>query len=208
MRSFGLRSLLALGLLSLSLHSPLVGQDKVLMIVKDAPSLDLPLMLEHEVLVMQKMLEGAGFDVVVASPSGAPLVAGEFTLTPDLRLAEVNMDDYAGIIRPCMAVESEPSIPETEALVREALVANKPVAAQTGSVVTLARAGVLMGRKFAYPSEFIEDVPELEGMTPKGHGVVQDGNLITSGVCPYAARELGLEDGTQALTGAMIAQLW
>jgi putative intracellular protease/amidase len=195
-------------LFSFSLAQPLGAQDKVLMVVKDAPSLDLELMLTQEVTVMKKMLEASGFNVVVASPSGGTLTAGGISLTPDLRLADVRMDDYSGIILPCMATEDEPSVPETEALVREAVVAGKPVAAQTGSVVTLARAGILMGRKFAYADAFVADVPEFQGLTHAGQGIVQDGVIITSGVCPYAARELGLTDGTPALTGALIAQLW
>jgi putative intracellular protease/amidase len=198
--------MLALGILN---FNALEGQEKkVLLVVKDGPSLDLELMLTNEVGVMRTMLEAVGSQVVVASPSGQPLVAGEATLTPDIRLADAEMVDYVGIILPCMAVDEEPSLPSVEALVREAVVAGKPVAAQTGSVVTLARAGVLMGRKYAYVEEWIGNVPEFEGLTFGGEGIVHDGNIITSGVCPYAARERGLEDGTQALTGAFISHLW
>jgi len=188
---------------------PLGAQDsKVLLIVKEGPSLDLELMLTAEVAVMRNILESSGFEVVVASPSGQPLAAGGATVTPDIRIADADMDDYAGIILPCMAMENEASVPGAEALVREAVVAGKPVAAQTGSVITLARAGVLMGKKFAYLDDLVADVPEFEGMEHAGQGVVQDGLVFTSGVCPYAARELGLEDGTQALTGAFIEKLW
>jgi putative intracellular protease/amidase len=195
--------------LGISNISTLEGQDsRVLMVVKDGPSLDLELMLTEEVGVMRNMLEATGSQVVVASPSGEPLVAGEVTLIPDIRLADAEMVDYVGIILPCMAVDEEPSLPAVEALVREAVVAGKPVAAQTGSVVTLARAGVLMGREYAYVEEWIGNVPEFEGLTYGGEGIVHDGDIITSGVCPYAAREQGLEDGTQALTGAFITHLW
>lgn len=190
-------------------HQSLAGQEnKVLMIVKDAPSLDLEWMLSQEIQVMKNMLTGAGMEVVIASPTAEPLSAGETTVTPDVRLADVDMADYAGIILPCMAVETEPVVPETENLVREALAAGKPVAAQTGSVVTLARAGVLLGKKFAYLNDLLADIPELQGLNHAGQGIVQDGNVLTSGVCPYAARELDLEDGTQELTGSFIARLW
>ena len=188
---------------------PLEGQEsKVLMVVKEGPSLDLELMLTAEVEVMRNILEGSGFEVVMASPSGQPLVAGGTTVTPHIRLADADMDDYAGIILPCMAMEDEASMPEAEALVREAVVAGKPVAAQTGSVITLARAGVLVGKKFAYLDDSVTDVPEFDGLKHAGQGVVRDGVVFTSGICPYAAREQGLEDGTQALTGAFIEKLW
>jgi putative intracellular protease/amidase len=183
-------------------------ESKVLLVVKEGPSLDLEYMLTQEVEVMRGILVSAGFEVVIASPSGQPLVAGETTITPDIRLVEADMADYAGIILPCMAMEDEPSTPGAEALARAAVVAGKPVAAQTGSVITLARSGVLMGKKFAYINQSVAEIPELEGLEHAGEGVVRDGLVITSGVCPYAARELGLEDGTQALTGAFIAQLW
>lgn len=201
--------LLSVGSLILPPQHSAQGQEKsVLLVVKDGPSADLELMLTREVGVMRSMLESAGFTVVVASPSGRPLEAAGKTVNPDLRLADARMADYEGIILPCMALEQEPSSPEVEALVREAVFSGKPVAAQTGSVVTLARSGVLKGRKYAYVKEWAADVPEFEGLKYGGEGVVRSENVITSGVCPYAAREQGLEDGTQALTGAFIAMLW
>jgi putative intracellular protease/amidase len=209
MKRFSILAFLALGFLAFLTPDTVAGQEKrVLMILKDGPSLDMEYMLTEEVAVMRSILEGAGFGVVTASPSGQPLGAGGTTLTPDMRLAEVDMADYEGVILPCLAVEEEQSTLEAEALVRAALFSGKPVAAQTGSVVTLARAGLLQGKKFAYVGEWVADVPEFDGMEPSGHGIVRDGKLITSGVCPYAARELGLEDGTQALAGEFISVLW
>jgi len=209
MKRLVILALLAVGALVIPPQDHAEGQEKkILLVVKDGPSLDLELMLTSEVGVMRSMLESAGFGVDVASPSGQPLVAESKTVTPDLRLADVDMAEYEGIILPCMAVEQEASSPEVEALVREAVFAGKPVAAQTGSVVTLARSGVLAGRRYAYVEEWVGDVPEFEGLKYGGEGIVRDENVITSGVCPYAAREQGLEDGTQALTGAFIAQLW
>ena len=61
-------------------------------------------MLTKEVGVMVDMLEKAGYKVVVASASGQPITGGATTLKPDLKLADVNVDDYAGIVLPCMAV--------------------------------------------------------------------------------------------------------
>jgi putative intracellular protease/amidase len=209
MRRLLFLALLATIALVIPKHAELDAQEsKVLLVIKDGSSLDLELMLTNEVQVMRNMLEGAGFEVVIASPSGQPRTAGGITITPDIRLVEADMADFAGIILPCMAMEEQPETPGVEALVRAAVVAGKPVAAQTGSVITLARSGVLAGRRFALLEELVADVPELQDSEHKGQGIVRDGVIITSGVCPYAARELGLEDGTQALTGEFIAQLW
>jgi len=188
--------------------SPLVGQDsKVLMIVKDAPSQNLALALGSEVAVMQNMLRGAGFQVLIASPSGTPLSAGGITITPDLTLAEVQVADYDGFILPCMAAE-EAFLPGLGSMLMEALATGKPVAAQAGSVVTLAKAGILRGRRFAFPEAWVADVPEFGESVHAGEGIVEDGKLITSAISPYAAEALHAEDGTQALTGALIKQLW
>ena len=46
--------------------------------------------------------------------------------------------------------------------------------------------------------------PEFEGGIYNGTGIVQDGNIITSGVCPLWSREKELKDGTSELTQALI----
>lgn len=188
---------------------PLAGQNpKVLMIVKEDSSVDLELMLTKEVGVMTGLLEQAGFEVVVASASGQPLVAPQTTLTPNLKLGDVNVADYEGIIMPCMAVEHDvPLLPEIATIVREAVAERKPVAAQVSSVITIAKAGVLSGKKYAFIEEWVAGEPDLEDAIHSGSGIVQDGQIITSGVCPNAARALGLPDGTSELTRALIAEL-
>ena len=58
--------------------------------------------------------------------------------------------DYAGFIMPCMAVglfPGPPVAPEAVAIVKQAVAEGKPVAAQFGSVIILAQAGVLKGKK-------------------------------------------------------------
>ena len=59
---------------------------KVLLIPREGRSNDLELMLTKEVGVMVGMLEKAGFDVEVATASGAPIVAETSTLKPNLKL--------------------------------------------------------------------------------------------------------------------------
>ena len=63
-------------------------------------------------------------------------------------------------------------------------------------------------RKHAYyTEEWLETNPELEDGIYSGNGVVKDGNIMTSGICPYIAREQGPKDGTEALTQALIAEM-
>jgi len=178
------------------------GSNQVLLIAYEKSSRNMELALTKEVGVMTSMLERAGFEVVVASVSGQPITGGAATLKPDLKLADVKVEDYAGFILPCMG--GDVTLPEAVEIVRKAVTLGKPVAAQLGSVIfTLAKAGVLSGKQFAILSGYEKYIPD--GIY-KGAGVVQDGNLITSGVCPNMARE-GLPDTTAELTQKFIALL-
>lgn len=163
-------------------------------------SADLEFMLQKEVGVMKDVLERSGFKVVVATMDGAPFSAGSATVKADLRLEDAKMEDYAGFILPCMMVASypEPEIsPVTMRLVQEAVAAGKPVAAQTGSLWTLAKAGVLKGKKYTYA--FAEKHRYFEGAVFAGTGVVRDGLVLTSGLCPHMARTMKVADGTEGL---------
>ncbi len=180
---------------------------KVLLFIKGdgLKSLDLELMLTKEVGVMKEILEQSGFEVAVATVSGELISADSTNLKPDLKLSDVNTVDYAGFILPCMAAGAQ--IVEADAMVKKAAAECKPVAAQFGSILTLAKAGILIDKKYAVPEE--EDLnsnmfPALKGGVYSGTGIVQDGNIITSGVCPFLARSRGLQDGTPELTRMLI----
>jgi len=176
---------------------------KVLMIVNEGTSEDLELMLTKEVGVMKNLLQKAGYQVVVATASGNPLAAGSAKVMPDLKLSQAKAADYAGFIMPCMATSASALPPEGNAIVKEAVASNKPFAAQTGSVVLLFHAGVLAGKKYALAKGWAA----LEGAIYSGDGIVQDGNIITSGVCPRMAKMAGMKDGTARLTETLIAEL-
>lgn len=180
---------------------------KVLMIVSEARSSDLELMLAKEVGVMRSLLQEAGFEVVVATASKQPLTAGTERLTPDLKLGDVRVADYMGFILPCMATSGAPLPPDGAALLKEVVATGQPVAAQTGAVVLLAKAGALSGKKYAIAKNWVDRYPELKDGIHSGEGIVQDGRIITSGLCPYMARERGWADGTSRLTEALIAEL-
>ncbi len=180
---------------------------KVLLFMRNAQtSGDLEYMLKKEVGVMKDTLEKSGYKVVVATLDGSSFSAGSTTMKADIKLSDANLADYAGFILPCLAVPSYPAPPEVSpeaiALVQAAISAGKPVAAQTGSLWTLAEAGVLKGKKYAYAME--EKSPQFAGATFAGTGVVRDGLVITSGICPYMELKAKMKDGTEEVTLVLI----
>lgn len=180
----------------------------VLVFVRDG-SRDLELMLTKEVGVMQAMLESAGFAVDVATATGQPMVADTVTLTPTVALKDVEISAYAGVVLPCMAPAPGFTLPdEVDALMRQAVSLGLPIAASRGSVVTLATAGGLADRRYAFASPVdVARRPEFSGGDYQGIGVVRDGNISTAGICPLAARELGEPDGTVELMHTFIESL-
>jgi len=180
---------------------------KVLLFMRDAQtSGDLEHMLKKEVGVMKDTLERSGYKVVVATLDGSSFSAGSTTVKTDIKLADANVADYTGFILPCLAVPSYPAPPEVSpeviTLVNAAISAGKPVAAQTGSLWTLAKAGLLKGKKYAYAME--EKHPYFAEATFAGTGVVRDGLVITSGICPYMELMAKMKDGTEDVTLALI----
>jgi putative intracellular protease/amidase len=175
---------------------------KVLLFMRNAKNVeDLEYMLKKEVGVMKGTLEKSGYKVIVATLDGSPFAAGSTTVNADIKLADAEIAEYAGFILPCLSVPSYPAPPEVSpdaiALVKNAVSAGKPVAAQTGSLWTLAEAGVLKGKKYAYAFE--EKSPYFEGATFAGTGVVRDGLILTSGYCPFMALKMNVKDGTEQL---------
>jgi protease I len=180
---------------------------KVLFFLRDAKGVDdLEYMLKKEVGVMKDTMEKAGYKVIVATLDGSSVSAGSTTVTANIKLADVNVADYAGFMLPCLSVPSYPAPPEISpeaiALVKNAVAAGKPVAAQTGSLWTLAKAGLLKGKKYAYA---MEDKHALfAGGIFSGTGVVRDGLILTSGNCPYMALKMNVTDGTEQLALALV----
>ena len=98
---------------------------KVLMIPREGYSTDLDLMIKMEVGVMTILLKGAGFEVDIATTSGQPILGPTQKIEKVMRLSEVNLDNYVGVIMPCMAVGTFPGppvSPEAVAIVKKALV--------------------------------------------------------------------------------------
>jgi putative intracellular protease/amidase len=183
---------------------------KVLLFMRNAQSSDaLEYMLKKEVGVMKDTLEKSGYQVVIATLDGKSFIAGSTIVKADIKLAEAKVANYAGFILPCLAVPSYPAPPEVSpeaiALVKDAISAGRPVAAQTGSLWTLATAGLLKGKKYAYAFE--EKNLHFAGATFAGTGVVRDGLIITSGLCPYMALKMKTNDGTEQLARALVAAM-
>ena len=174
------------------------NKEKVLLFIRHGKSVDLEFMIDQEVDVMTSMLEEAGFKVIVATVSGEPIQYYRYSLKklvlfkPDLKLADVEVNDYTGIIMPCLARgEFEIPDPDEISLVTEAVALGLPIAAQHGAVHILVKAGVLEGKEYAF----------------KFGGVIQDGTIITSSHCPTAARFYGDVDRTTELTERFIRTL-
>jgi len=205
-----------LNLVMISAIAEAQSASKVLMIPREGRSADLDLMLNKEVGVMTDLLQKAGFKVVVANVSGQPLEGVINILKPDLKLSEVKVDDYAGFILPCMARGQFPGPPVSPiaiSIVRQAVAKEKPVAAGLGSVYILAEAGVLKGKRYAFVQDPFNPQPphkrdsRFEGAIYSGSGLVQDGNIITSGRCPNIESRTGVPDNTPEVTRAFIAEL-
>ena len=180
---------------------------KVLLFITDG-SRYLELMLTKEVIVMKEMLEKANLDVVIATLSGDAVSWDTVSLKTDLKLCDVSIKQYAGFIFPCMAPPwdkiYEPNS-EVVAFIEEISKEGKPMASQTLSVADFAKAGILVDKKYAFTLEpDVNEYPEFEGSIYSGEGVVQDGNIITSGTCSWKAREYDLQDGTPELTELFI----
>ncbi len=180
------------------------SKPKVLFILQES-SESMNFVLKNEVSVMADMVKNAGFDVVYATSSGKSLGTADIVITPDLKLADVNVNDYVGLVLPCMVVGVDrPASPETDKIVAEMAAAGKPIESASGAIFSLRNAGVLEGKQFATTEQDASSITEGKYM---GTGVVQDGNLITSGVCPYA-QLLGVgKDETVELTQKFIDAL-
>ncbi len=182
-----------------------LGQNvrKVLMIPREGYSRDLDLMLKMEVGVMISLLKNAGFEVDIATTTGQPILGTTEKIEMDkvMQLSTVKLENYAGVIMPCMAVGSFPGPPvssETVAIVKKALGEGKPVAASSFSVIILAEGGILKGKKYAFSRDPLKTEKSwgkfggtdqrFVGAIYSGSGVIQDGKIITSGACPWMER--------------------
>jgi len=214
-------TILTLGITGvIPLESQVYGQSsgKVLMILREGKSVDLDLMIEKEVGVMTALLKKAGFEVDIATTSGRPVIGSTQKIENISKLSEVKLEKYVGAILACMAVgmlPGPPVSPEQVVAVKKVVADGKPVAASANSSSILAEAGILKGKKYALGTDPLNPGPLWQG-TPdfrykdavySGTGVVQDGKIITSAVCPVIHSTSGMADGTTELTQKFIAAI-
>ena len=179
------------------------SKPKVLMYIQDN-SMDLNFMLKNEAIKIKQILEQAGFDVDIASISGEILKSESMSIKPDIMLSEVNINNYSGFIVPCMAPNDTVTTLQERNFIKAVVQEGKPLAAQTSAVYLLAESGILRGKKFAMEEKLIDMSPEFKNAVYSGIGVIQDGNIITSGTCPMMMKMTGLKDGTNELTNKLI----
>lgn len=137
------------------------------------------------------------------------MIADSITLNPDFELSLVKLDDYDGFVFPCMVSDTIITQDEIE-FVRRVGERNKIIAAQVGAVQILARAGALKGKKFAFADEPDENpsmFSEFNDAIFSGNGVIQDGNIITSGTCPWMAKMTGNKDGTSEVIRMFLSSM-
>lgn len=183
---------------------------KVLIFVRDG-STNLKFMLENELGMMKNLLTDAGYEVNIATITGEQIVNDSINLKPDLKLASANVEEYAGLIIPCMAAGATVN-QEAIAFVKQAVNKGMPVAAQTNAILILAKAGALNGRKYSFYNEDIRksaQYPEFQKGVYSGNGVVRDDNIVTAAYCPEMSRtsQGKFHDCTTELTQTFIAAM-
>jgi putative intracellular protease/amidase len=182
---------------------PVDAGQKVLMIVKDGSDA-MDLMLTDEIGVMMSLLKEAGYEPVVATESGGLLKGTSCSLQPDLKLGDVALGDYVGVMVPCMAFGIERGVvADGVSLVKDAFDRGIPIAAQQGGVAFLEKAGILKGKRFAIARgyQYIASDGNYQGSD-----VTSDGTIVTAGVCPYQATATS-PSTTKELTRQFIALL-
>ena len=108
------------------------------------------------------------------------------------------------------ALPSTSVSPIAVSIVKQAITQGKPVAAAHGSVIILAEAGVLAGKRYSFhkdPLAFSQQDDRFTGAIYGGREVVQDGNIITCGICPLVSADQGWPDCTAEFTQAFITTL-
>ncbi|MGA1844600.1 MAG: DJ-1/PfpI family protein [bacterium] len=146
---------------------------------------------DEEFLEPKAVLEKAGFQVTVAS-SGLDTATGMLGMryTPDLLLSKATVGEYEGVVFIGGAGAKEYwDDQQAHTMVREAVSSGKVVGAICIAPVTLARAGVLKGKKVTVFSSVVSALT-AEGAQYTGKKVERDGLLITASG-PEAAKEFG-----------------
>lgn len=146
---------------------------------------------DEEYLHPREVLENEGAKITIASSTKKEATGMLGTkVVPDILIDEVNIDDYDAVIFVGGSGANEYWENEkAHEIAKKAYEKSKVIGAICIAPVTLARAGLLKGKKATvYPSE-IENIKK-EGAIYTGNSVEVDGKIVT-GNGPTAAKEFG-----------------
>lgn len=146
---------------------------------------------DEEFLEPKKVLEEGGVEVTVASSSleTATGMLGA-KAKPDILIEDVKAGDYDAVVFIGGGGASEYwSNSTAHSIARETLEKGKTLSAICIAPVTLANAGLLMGKKATVFDSEIDKI-KAKGASYTGAGVEKDGNIITA-QGPAYAREFG-----------------
>lgn len=136
---------------------------------------------EFEVSLLSYLAETEGHRIVTAAPAETPVVRGlgGLRVVADLRLDEVDPGEYAAMVIPGGRWESLIDRTEATDLIRRFEAAGKVLAAICSAPIHLAKAGVLVGRRFTTSlSRDWRGVFEWD--RKEDRPVVVDGRIVTA----------------------------
>lgn len=141
---------------------------------------------QSELFVPLAILRERGADVLLASPSLAPIQAtvrddpGR-TIAPDLAIVEANAADFDALVLPGGVISPDALrvIPEAVALVRAFAAAAKPVAAICHGPWLLVEADVIRDRRVTGWPSIRTDLRNAGALVAEDR-VVRDGHIITA----------------------------
>ena len=148
---------------------------------------------DEELLEPKEILEGSGIEVKVASTTlnYAKGMLGA-SVKPDILVKDINANDFAAVVFVGGSGATQYwDDPIALKLAEQAASAQKIVAAICIAPVTLARAGILKGKR---STVFSSEAQELKaaGADYTGKAVERDGNIITADG-PFSAKQFGEE---------------
>lgn len=165
-----------------------VGMKKVVMIIARNDFRD------EELFLPKEILEKSGIEVNVASTSldvAKGMLGG--TVRPDMLMSDINVSDFDAIVFIGGAGASQYwNDGVAHKLARDAFNTNKIIAAICIAPVTLAKAGILNGKRATVWSTEAGQLKVVGGAIYTGKNVEKDGNIITA-AGPFAASQFGDE---------------
>lgn len=156
---------------------------KVLLLVRDK-STDYDWFIQNEVMPMMKCLRQNGIAFDVWSPANRTIEVSRSEAIKPLRLSDVDLGDYQGIVIPCMGSLYFPVPDDLTKLVNEAHRRKLIIAAQ-------------------HSPEVFDTVDFRVSTIAIKPGVVKDRNVITSFNCPMTALSDNKPIDTEALITAL-----